>query len=113
MENLTDSEEYDSELEDMLDSDYYPSESDEETDMDDDELTSESDLDSEDGYIEDWNEIEQKFEARRKIFEELFEPNEGLALPNYLDFEIDLDPALLDFEEEEHPAKKFKKDENL
>jgi hypothetical protein len=91
MENYTDSD-YDSELEDMLDSDYYPSESDEESDMsDDDSVSSESDLDSEDGYIEDWNILEQKFEARRKIFEELFEVNEGLALPNYTDFEIDVD----------------------
>jgi hypothetical protein len=87
MENID--SDYDSELEDMLDSDYYPSESDDESD--DDSITSESDLDSEDGYIEDWNEIDQKFEARRKIFEELFEPNEGIALPNYTDFEIDVD----------------------
>lgn len=87
MENYTDSD-YDSELEDMLDSDYYPSDSDDESDM---SVTSESDLDSEDGYIEDWNDINKKFEARRKIFEELFEPNEGPALPNLIDFEIDVD----------------------
>jgi hypothetical protein len=87
MENID--SDYDSELEDMLDSDYFPSSSDDETD--DDSVTSESDLDSEDGYIEDWNEINQKFESRRKIFEELFEINEGLVLPNYLDFEIDVD----------------------
>ena len=87
MENYTDSD-YDSELEDMLDSDYYPSDSDM---SDDDSVSSESDLDSEDGYIEDWNNIDKKFEARKKIFEELFEPNEEVALPNYLDFEIDVD----------------------
>ena len=85
MDNEYTESDYDSELEDMLDSDYYPSDSDE-SDMSD-----ESDLDSEDGYIEDWNDIDQKFESRRKIFEELFKPNEGLALPNYTDFEIDVD----------------------
>jgi hypothetical protein len=116
MENIDSESDYDSELEDMLDSDYYPSDmSDDESD--DDSITSESDLDSEDGYIEDWNSIDQKFEERRKIFENLFEVNENLALPNYTDFEIDVDmPSIKkdlkrkrDDDDQDHQDKENKK----